>query len=123
MTRTFAIQNPTKILVILFSFGWGSAEAHDFWISPQPIDPQAGQAVLLRLYAGEWFMGDEVPYESAHALRFEHRAGGQVETLAGREGFSPAAFLRGVLPGVHLVSYTSAGTEIQVEAQKFNRYL
>ena len=115
-----------KVLVFLFLFVTGafrSALAHDFWISPEPIAPQAGQAVLLRLFAGEWFEGDEVPYESAHALRFQHWVGDKVETLTGREGYSPAAFLRAVVPGVHLVSYTSAGTDIQVDPEKFNRYL
>jgi len=99
------------------------ADAHDFWIAPEPPDPQTGQAVLLRLFAGEWFVGDEVPYEAAHALRFQHISGNSVETLSGREGFSPASFLRSIAPGVHLIGYTSAGTDIQIEPEKFNRYL
>lgn len=122
--RTFRFQLGRRVLCFLVvGLSVGRAEAHDFWISPDPIAPQAGQAVLLRLFAGEWFEGDEVPYDSAHALRFQHWVGDKVETLAGREGYSPAAFLRGVAPGVHLVSYTSAGTDIQVEPEKFNRYL
>ena len=110
----------------MFSCGWlecGAGRSPRFLDLAGPDRSQAGQAVLLRLFAGEWFEGDEVPYESAHALRFQHWVGDKVETLAGREGYSPAAFLRGVAPGVHLVSYTSAGTDIQVEPEKFNRYL
>ena len=99
------------------------AYAHDFWISPEPMDPEAGRTVLLRLYAGEWFVGDEIPYQAAHALRFEHITGTKVEMLAGQEGYSPASFLRSIAPGVHLVAYTSAGTDIQIEPETFNRYL
>ena len=99
------------------------AGAHDFWISPEPMDPRAGQTVLLRLYAGELFEGDEVPFEAAHAVRFQHVTGAKVEALTGREGFSPASFLRNIAPGVHVVGYTSAGTDVQIEPERFNRYL
>jgi hypothetical protein len=87
------------------------------------MDPQAGQTVLLRLYAGEWFVGDEVPYEAAHVLQFQHLVGDKTEKLLGQEGFSPASFLRTLSPGVHLVVYTSAGTDIQIDSERFNRYL
>ena len=108
---------------IVFCLFASPAYAHDFWISPEPADPQVGQTVLLRLYAGEWFQGEEVPYEAAHALHFQHFNGATSEALTGREGYSPASFLRNVAPGVHLIGYTSAGTDIQIEAEKFNRYL
>ena len=124
MRRTFRFRLRRRVLCFLVvGFCVGRAEAHDFWISPEPVDPQAGQTVLLRLYAGEWFEGDEVPYEAAHAVRFQHMTGQSVETLAGREGFSPASFLRNISPGVHLVGYTSAGTDIQIQPETFNRYL
>jgi hypothetical protein len=122
--RTARRRSVRAALVVLLLAGFiGSAEGHDFWISPDPIEPRPGQAVLLRLFAGEWFAGDEVPYQAAHAVDFQHVAGGRTETLSGREGYSPAAFLREVAPGVHLVAYTSAGTDIQIEADKFNRHL
>jgi uncharacterized GH25 family protein len=124
MRRTFRFRAAREVLrVLVLCVLAQPAAAHDFWISPEPMDPQTGQTILLRLYAGEWFQGDEVPYEAAHALRFQHFNGASSETLTGREGFSPASFLRSVAPGVHLVSYTSAGTDIQVEPEKFNRYL
>ncbi len=124
MRRTFRFRLMREVLrVALLCALVRPAHAHDFWISPEPPDPQAGQTVLLRLYAGEWFEGDEVPYEAAHALRFQHVTGATNEALSGREGFSPASFLRRIAPGVHLIAYSSAGTDIQVEAEKFNRYL
>ncbi|HET9233776.1 MAG TPA: DUF4198 domain-containing protein [Candidatus Eisenbacteria bacterium] len=122
--KTFHLRLVREVLrVLVFCAGVRSAQAHDFWVSPQPMDPEAGQAVLLRLYAGESFVGDEIPYEAARVALFQHVTVGQTETLAGREGFSPAAFLRGIVPGVHLVGYTSAGTDIQVDAARFNHYL
>jgi uncharacterized protein DUF4198 len=124
MHRTFRFRLGREVLCFLFvCLNVGRAEAHDFWISPEPMDPKAGQTVLLRLYAGEWFQGDEVPYETARAVRFQHVTGQSVEALTGREGFSPVSFLRNISPGVHLVGYTSAGTDLQIEPEKFNRYL
>jgi uncharacterized protein DUF4198 len=124
MRRTFRFRLVREVLcAALLCVLVRPALAHDFWISPEPMDPQVGQAVLLRLYAGEWFQGDEVPYEAAHAFCFQHFNGATSEALTGREGFSPASFLRNVAPGVHLIAYTSAGTDIQIEAEKFNRYL
>ena len=123
-TAIFRFAAPRRILLsLLFVATVDSAEGHDFWISPEPIEPTAGQTVLLRLFAGEEFEGDEVPYEAARALRFQHLTGTTMETLAGREGYSPAAFLRDISPGVHLIGYASSGTDILLEPQRFNRYL
>jgi uncharacterized protein DUF4198 len=112
------------LLLILPFLGVRAGEAHDFWIAPSPLGPQLGQGVLVRLFAGEWFEGDEIPYRSAHAVRFEYlTTRGKREPLAGREGSSPAAILRPNSPGLYLIAYTSAGTDIVLDASKFNAYL
>jgi len=101
-----------------------SARGHDFWLEPVPMRTTVGVEVVLQLWVGHG--GDAEPYRRnpKHLRRFVvvtpngeeiEPTGTDEETPAGR--FTPSR------PGLHVVGYRSHPTRIELEAERFEKYL
>jgi hypothetical protein len=99
-------------------------QAHDFWIEPSKFQPAAGTSLTLDLKVGERFSGDSVARNPAKIARFFARdAHGAESAIEGLDGRTPAGVLALRTPGMVLVGYRSLPTRLELEPQKFERYL
>ncbi len=73
------------ILFFLWLLLPASAFGHEFWVMPSTFIPPAGQPVSLRLYVGEFFRGDCVPFTGTFVRSLRHfSAGGTMEQPLGQ---------------------------------------
>ncbi len=94
--------------------------AHEFWIEPIAYDVAVGDKMEAALRNGEFFKGSPYPYVERKFTRFEvyNRSGG--ETVAGRNGDSPAFQVKSGIGGLHVAAYASAvETVVYTEFEKF----
>lgn len=99
------------------------AIAHDFWLDATP--GAVGEPVLVRLAIGpEFAVEDEYPYNPLHIVRFT-RIGpdGAEARFAGFTGQQPAGRFIPRTPGLWVIGYQSAASQITLEAAKFEEYL
>jgi uncharacterized GH25 family protein len=99
------------------------AFAHDFWITPS--SEVTGKPVELTLHIGPEYSGDETyPFNPLHIVRFE-RVGpdGTQKRFLGFTGQSPAGRFIPKQPGYYTVGYQSRGSQIVLDAAKFEEYL
>ncbi|MCY2959012.1 MAG: DUF4198 domain-containing protein [Planctomycetota bacterium] len=98
--------------------------AHDFWIEPSSFRPSVDARVDVQLVVGEHFSGEFVARKESRILSFAafDPAGRDVKVI-GIEGRTPAGLWKAGTPGLHVLGYQSNGTAIELEADKFERYL
>ncbi|HSW06186.1 DUF4198 domain-containing protein [Aquabacterium sp.] len=97
--------------------------AHDLWIAPSTFRPEPGQGVALRLQVGEKLSGEPLPLVPQRVKRFFAHDGLAERPVAARRGGDPAGQWRAGAPGLHVISYQSHASRIELDAQKFNAYL
>jgi len=97
--------------------------AHDFWIEPSSFRPPAPAQIQVALRVGQDFHGDPVPRDDRKIVRFV-AAGPAVESsIPGLPGTDPAGFARLEQPGLYVLAYRSSRSPIELEAEKFEKYL
>jgi uncharacterized GH25 family protein len=99
------------------------AQAHDFWVEPSTFQPLPGATVAVALRVGQDFIGDPVPYMSSAIDRFFVRQDGQDRTISGSDGLEPAGFLRAAGNATAVIAYSSAGSFVELPADRFEAYL
>jgi uncharacterized GH25 family protein len=100
------------------------ALAHDMWIEPTTFAPQVGQIVGLKLRVGQELIGDLLPRDPSLVKDFVVLdSAGARKPVVGRDGASPAGYLRVAAPGMHVVGYASNPSSVEQEAEQFNKYL
>ncbi|HEX3526099.1 MAG TPA: DUF4198 domain-containing protein [Thermoanaerobaculia bacterium] len=124
MSRRAALSLKIVALALLVSAG---VQAHDFWIDPSSFRPAPGQRVLVRLRVGQKFKGDPMPRDPKLLRRFSlfsgNGAGGGETPVPGVAGAEPAGFATVTAPGLHLITYASARSSVELDAAKFEAYL
>ncbi len=111
-------------LVLLATVLSSAAFAHDFWLQPSAFDPAVGERVDVQLVVGEHFVGDFVGRNADRIVAFTvHDARGVEAQILGIGGRAPAGIWRAEKPGLHVIGYRSTGTEIELDAAKFEAYL
>jgi hypothetical protein len=103
-----------------------SCAAHEFWLWPEPFNPQAGGSVRLTLRVGEYFTGDLAGFTPAHAAALRRYGAGASEDLLARgQVKTPRADVRlaSLGAGTTMVAFDSATTLITLPADKFHAYL
>ena len=101
------------------------AQAHDYWLEFDPLQPAPGGVVGVSLHVGEDFAAEEQKaMQRDRVVSFCHlRSAGEVDLLAGAlEGARPHARVP-VEPGGHLFGLERNLARIEMRALKFNRYL
>ena len=111
------------IIVTLLLVLVETAAGHDFWIEPSSYVVNPGASVALRLRVGENFEGATVVRSEEHISRFFSLGPGAETAIGGVEGIDPAGFLRQAKRGFYVVGYLGNPTFIELEADKFEKYL
>jgi len=75
------------------------ASAHEFWIEPQQFRAAPGTKVPLRLYVGQYFKGNSLPFLTDSFERFTYTDARGTENVRGVLGDDPAATLTVRAPG------------------------
>jgi uncharacterized GH25 family protein len=98
-------------------------QAHDLWIEPSTFRPVAGSTVAVGLRVGQNFVGDPVPHISSSIKQFVVCQDGSEQPIKGVEGVDPAGWLRADAQSTAVIAYRSAGSFIELPADKFEDYL
>ena len=75
------------------------ALAHEFWIEPQSFRPAPGDKVPVRLYVGQHFKGESMPWIAENFERFQYADARGTENIRAVLGDDPAATLTVRAPG------------------------
>jgi len=97
--------------------------AHDFWIEPSTFRPAAPAQIRVALRVGQDFRGDPVPRDDRKITRFVAVGPGGEASIPGLPGTDPAGFARLDRPGLYVLGYRSGRSPIELEAEKFEKYL
>ena len=97
--------------------------AHDFWIEPSSFRPPAPAQIQVALRVGQDFRGDPVPRDDRKIVRFVAVGPASEVSIPGLPGTDPAGFARLEQPGLYVLAYRSSRSPIELEAEKFEKYL
>ncbi|HTD52790.1 MAG TPA: DUF4198 domain-containing protein [Thermoanaerobaculia bacterium] len=117
---------PDRVLaafVLLATLGVQAALAHDFWIEPSTFRPAVPSQLTVALRVGQDFRGDPVPRDDRKIDRFVLADPAGESAIPGLPGTDPAGFVRIERPGLAVIGYRSRRTFIELEAEKFEKYL
>ncbi|HVT16046.1 MAG TPA: DUF4198 domain-containing protein [Thermoanaerobaculia bacterium] len=106
--------------------GTAALSAHDLWIEPSAFTPQQGTRLAVRLRYGQGFRGDPFPRDPRYLVRFAVIPGAGTageQPIAGLPGVDPAGFLQAGRPGLYLLVYRSSHASLELDAEKFEKYL
>jgi len=98
-------------------------EAHDMWIEPATFAPAAGDIVGIKLRVGQELIGDLLTRDPALINQFVFEDASGRKPVVGRDGRSPAGFVRAAAPGLLVIGYSSNPSMVEQPAGKFNQYL
>jgi hypothetical protein len=129
--RPFCARKFTQIPVFALTLGTlflclaaASAGAHDFWIEPASFRPPAGARVPLRLYVGQEFKGDTVPYIPEVIERYVAVTGAGAKPVTAVTGDDPAGAVTVDTPGLTVIGYYSKRFSVTFDsAAEFEQYL
>jgi uncharacterized GH25 family protein len=102
------------------------AVAHDYWLVPDTFFVKPGAAAALHLHVGDDFVSEkERPFQKKPTLRFDLVRGKETVDLLplGVEDKTPVATIKLKGTGTYLVRMDRAPQKIELEAEKFNKYL
>jgi uncharacterized GH25 family protein len=88
----------TALALILLSRA-PAAGAHEFWIEPEQFRAAPGAKVPLRLYVGQYFKGNSLPFLTDSFERFFYADARGTDNIRGVLGDDPAATLTVRAPG------------------------
>jgi uncharacterized GH25 family protein len=111
---------PAAALLLLAA---ASAGAHDFWIEPSTFRPAPGEDFTVSLRVGEHFRGEPVPRDDRRIRRFFLVSNLGESPVPGLPASDPAGFAKVTAPGLVGIGYRSDRTAVELEAEKFEKYL
>jgi hypothetical protein len=109
--------------VLLTALGLSPAVGHDFWIEPSTFRPAVPSQLNVALRVGQDFRGDPVPRDDRKIDRFVLAGPAGESAIPGLPGTDPAGLARIERPGLAVIGYRSRRTSIELEAEKFEKYL
>ena len=112
-----------KFTLILASLVCANVSAHDFWIALSKFDSAPRELVQVHLLVGENLAGTDVPRDISRIERFVLAGPDGESAVIGRDGATPAGFVRAPVSGIHVVGYFSKPTPLELESAKFETYL
>jgi uncharacterized GH25 family protein len=113
----------TFVFAALLGLVSTALRAHDFWIEPSTFTPAPGQRVAVRLRVGMDLRGDPVPRDPALLKRFVIVGPSGESSVPGLTNTDPAGFAAVQAPGLHVIGYESGRSPLELDAQKFEKYL
>jgi uncharacterized GH25 family protein len=122
--RAQFMRNPRHLLIAaLLVIAW-PAPAHDFWIEPQAFRPKPGTAVPLRLFVGQDFKGDSVPYFPQKFERYVVAGPAGTQPIPGVLGDEPAGAVTPAAPGLYVIGLHTRPDSVSFDTPgEFEQYL
>jgi len=102
-------------LALLLLLAAPTADGHEFWIEPEPFRPVPGARVPVRLFVGQYFKGNSIPWLTDNYERFFLADARGRENLRGVLGDDPAATLTLRAPGRAWIVLRSTPFELDYE--------
>jgi uncharacterized GH25 family protein len=103
--------------------GSAAAAAHDMWIEPSGFAQPVGGRISVKLRVGQQFDGDPLPRDPQRIVRFAALSPGGEAPIPGVPGTDPAGYLALPSPGLYLLVYRSNHDAVELDADKFEKYL
>jgi uncharacterized GH25 family protein len=127
VAKIFRVQfrrNVRRVLgAFLLAATWPAA-AHDFWIEPQAFRPNPGTAVPLRLFVGQDFKGDSVPYFPQKFERYIVAGPAGTQPIPGVLGDEPAGAVTPAAPGLYVIGLHTKPDSVSFDTPgEFEQYL
>ena len=98
--------------------------AHDFWIEPDAFRPKPGTRVALRLYVGQRFTGESIPYLPELFERYASVGPAGEQPIPGTLGDDPAGGFTPTVPGLYVVALHTRPAEVSFDSlDEFVQYL
>lgn len=98
--------------------------AHDFWIEPESFRPKPGARVPLRLYVGQNFAGDSIPYFPHRFERYVSIGPAGERAIPGVLGDDPAGAITPAASGLYILALRTKPDEVSFDSsEEFERYL
>jgi len=111
------------LIAALVVIAWPAA-AHDFWIEPQAFRPKPGTAVPLRLFVGQDFKGDSVPYFPQKFERYIVAGPAGTQPIPGVLGDEPAGAVTPAAPGLYVIGLRTRPDSVSFDTpEEFEQYL
>ncbi len=127
MTKKFRAQfmrNSRRLLITALLVVAGPAAAHDFWIEPQAFRPKPGTAVPLRLFVGQDFKGDSVPYFPQKFERYLVAGPAGTQPIPGVLGDEPAGTVMPAATGLYVIGLHTKPDSVSFDtSEEFEKYL
>lgn len=112
---------PLIAALLLFA---GPAAAHDFWIEPRAFQPRPGNTVPLRLFVGQDFQGDSVPYFPQKFERYIVAGPAGIRPVPGVLGDEPAGTVTPAVPGLYVIGLHTKPDSVSFDTpEEFEQYL
>jgi hypothetical protein len=99
--------------------------AHEFWLLPPRFFVAAGTKINLHVFVGENFTGNRWPGKSSRLTRLVHYAPNDTIDLTkiATRADTLSTSVELIQPGVHVLSFSTNNSFIELDAGKFNAYL
>lgn len=111
------------LIATLLLIAWPAA-AHDFWIEPQAFRPKPGTAVGLRLFVGQDFKGDSVPYFPQKFERYIVAGPAGTRPIPGVLGDEPAGTVTPAAAGLYVIGLHTKPDSVSFDTpEEFEKYL
>ncbi len=100
------------------------AQAHDFWIEPGSFRPTLGARVPLRIYVGQNFAGESIPYFPDRFERYVSIGPAGERAIPGVLGDDPAGTVTAAAPGLYILALRTKPNRVSFDtSEEFERYL
>lgn len=122
--RAQFMRNSRRLLIAaLFIMAWPAA-AHDFWIEPQAFQPKPGTPVSLRLFVGQDFKGESIPYFPQKFERYVVAGPAGTQPISGVLGDEPAGTVKPATPGLYVIGLHTRPDSVSFDtSEEFEQYL
>ena len=110
--RSSLLTRCVSVLFVILLLRPPVAGAHEFWIEPAHFRPVAGAKVPIRLYVGQYFRGDTLPFLTDNFERFYYADARGTENARGVLGDDPAVTLTVRAAGRIWIVYRSTSYEL-----------
>ncbi len=100
------------------------ALAHDFWIEPESFRPKLGARAPLRIYVGQNFAGESIPYFPDQFERYVSVGPAGERAIPGVLGDDPAGTVTTAAPGLYIIGLRTNPNKVSFDtSEEFERYL
>lgn len=122
--RAQFMRNSRFLLIAALLIIAGPAVAHDFWIEPQAFQIKPGVPVSLRLFVGQDFKGDSVPYFPQKFERYIVSSPSGTQPIPGVLGDEPAGTVTPAVPGLYVIGLHTKPDSVSFDTlEEFEKYL